>query len=480
MWCRRSSSPLRTLWLCAGVSLGTATTPIQAARADAGQVNAQGRSHTYGDFDDDGLVDHVYGFPQTYSGAGSIVVVYGTGEIEEIHRGTPGFLDGHYADDNFGDSVSAGDIDQDGWEDLVVGVPGDDVTEFLLNGSTVTRVDAGSIHVIYGSDGGLTHVGDQVVDRVSDGLAAHVAAYDRFGESVAVGDFNCDGYADVGVGVPLDNAQSGRTDDGSIHVIYGTNSGLTSADDFFHQGTPDVTGAPESYDEFGSALAVGNFNGDWMLGRECVDLAVSAAGEDADGGFVVFFYGNFFNDFSFENRTGLSQNLANVADQIEAGDAFGAQMWAFDDNDDDYDDLMVAAPGEVCDPIMTDGYHRFLGHPNGIVSNKLLNFSANTLECVGWDTSELVDANEGYAQCMNFGDPGCAEGLEDAFDEMNLSAHPGRIAACEVALDFAQDACEHWVVDPICDVDLCIAATLELAAFGGGCLNEGDVLTHGY
>lgn len=104
------------------------------ARADAGQVNKQGRSHTYGDFDGDGLTDRVLGFPNAYSGAGSTVVVYGTGDVEEIHRGISGYLDGHYAGDNFGDSVSAGDIDGDGHDDLVVGVPGDDVTVYSGGG----------------------------------------------------------------------------------------------------------------------------------------------------------------------------------------------------------------------------------------------------------------------------------------------------------------------------------------------------------
>lgn len=446
------------------------------AQADAGQVNQQGRSHTYGDFDDDGLIDHVYGFPQTYDDAGSLVVVYGNGEIEEIHRGLGTFLEGHYADDNFGDSLSAGDIDGDGYEDLVVGVPGDDVS-VIVSGFAVNYVDAGSIHVIYGGSEGLTDDADQVIDRYSDGLAASVGTDDRFGESVAVADFNCDGYADVAVGVPLDNAQSGRTDDGAIHVIYGTASGLTSADDFFHQGTPDVSGAPESWDEFGASLAVGNFNGDYLWNRECMDLAVGIVGEGADGGFVVFFYGNFLNDFSFANRTGLSQNLSNVEGTLEAGEAFGAQMWAFDADGDDYDDLMVSVPGEVCDPIMSDGYHQFHGHPNGIVSNRLLNNPTDALECVGWDTFGPVTATEDYARCMNFGDPGCGQTLTDA---MSLTEAVGHIAACEVALEFALDACEHWVVDPVCDVDLCIAATRELADVAGGCLNEGDVLTHGY
>ena len=96
--------------------------------------------------------------------------------------------------------------------------------------------------------------------------------------------------------MPLDDAQSGRSNDGSIHVIYGTPGGLTSVDDFYHQGTANVSGAPESNDEFGASLAVGNFNGDV---DGCMDLAVGVVGENNDGGYLVFFYGNAFYDFSW-------------------------------------------------------------------------------------------------------------------------------------------------------------------------------------
>lgn len=453
-----------------------------SARADAGQVNKQGRSHTYGDFDNDGLIDRVFGFPEAYDKAGSTVIVYGDGEIEEIHRAVSGYMQVRSPDDNFGDSVSAGDIDGDGYDDLVVGVPGDDITIWYWNGAQ-TYSGAGSIHVIYGGPDGLTEVGDQVIDRVSDGLDASVASWDRFGEAVAVADFNCDGRADVAVGVPLDNAHPGRSNDGSIHVIYGTPSGLTSADDFFHQGITNVSGAPESHDEFGGSLAVGNFNGDSLWGRECMDLAVGVVGENSDGGYVVFFYGNYYyasNDFSFGNYEGLSQNLANVQDQLEANDVFGAQMWAFDDNGDAYDDLMVSAPGEVCNAIMTDGYHQFRGHQSGIVDNELLNNSVDKLECVGWDTSGPLRVIEDYGRCMDFADPGCGEMLTLDFEAMGQTTEVEHIAACEVGIDFALDACEHWISDPVCDVDLCIAAAMELSNIASGCLNEGDVLTHGY
>ena len=153
-------------------------------------------------------------------------------------------------------------------------------------GTAPSRTMQESIHVIYGTQAGLGQVGDQLIDRSSSGIEGNPVYNDRFGAAVAVGDFNCDNYEDVAIGVPWDDAESGRYNDGSINVIYGTSNGLTSVDDFFHQGTANVSGNSESADQFGSALAVGNFNG-----TTCDDLAVGAAGENNDGGYVVFFYG---------------------------------------------------------------------------------------------------------------------------------------------------------------------------------------------
>ncbi len=465
--------------ICAAMVVAPLLSPGLASAA-AGLVDHQQRSHTYGDFDGDGLLDRAFGFPEAHGQRGSVVVVYGSGAIEEINRGIGGFMGTHDPGDHFGDSVAAGDIDGDGYEDLVVGVPGDDITTFGLGGP-ITVVRAGSIHVIYGDDDGLTTIGDQIIDRGSDGLDATAAAYDRFGESVAVGDFNCDTREDVAVGVPYDDAQSGRSNDGAIHVIYGTSSGLTSADDFYHQGTTNVSGAPETNDEFGASLAVGNFNGDQSnAGHACMDLAVGIVGENNDGGFLVFFYGNQFADFVFGNGQGLSQNTDWAFDDVEAFDAFGAQLWTFNDNNDAYDDLMVGVPGEVCDNGRVEGYHAFRGHSAGFVTSGDLNNTYDPLVCMDWDESEVQVAMDAYRSCMDFREPDCGQGLTSDFLAFDRGTDVERITACEAGLEFALDACEHWISDPICDVELCIAAAHELSSIALGCEHEGDVLTDDY
>ena len=154
-------------------------------------------------------------------------------------------------------------------------------------------------------------------------------------------------------------------------------------------------------------------------------------------------------------------------------------MWAFDDNGDNYDDLMVAAPGEVCNASMTGGYHQFRGHPDGIVDNKLLNNPVDLLECMGWTSFSFLSASGAYARCMEFADPDCGPALTSDFESMSQTPEAKHVAACEVGIEFALDACEHWISDPVCDVDLCITSALELSNIADGCHNEGDVLTHG-
>lgn len=452
------------------VAIASAVAPLGNAGA-AGQVAEYGRSQTYGDFDGDGALDRAFGYPRANDDRGTVVVVYGDGEVAEFNRGTPYIFDTAEVDDYFGDSLSAGDIDNDGYDDLVVGVPGDDVWY------GAARVDAGSIHVIYGSSTGLTGVGDQVIDRDSSGIDGSPVANDRFGEAVAVADFNCDGREDVAVGVPWDDAQSGRTNDGSINVIYGTSSGLSSVQDFYHQGSPSVSGSPETNDEFGSSLAVGNFNG-----TTCDDLAVGVVGENTDGGYVVFFYGaiHWATNFSFANQTGLSQNTMYAEDGLESHDAFGAQMWAFDDNGDAYDDLMVAVPGETCTNGRDGGYHLFRGDSAGFVTGGDLN-GYDYLVCMDWDDIVIQDIMDEYRRCVDFAEPGCGEALTADFQSLSRGTDAEYTAACEVGFELALDACEHWVTDPVnCDVDLCIASALELSAISHGCQREGDVLTHAY
>ena len=98
-----------------------------------------------------------------------------------------------------------GDFNGDGYDDLAVGVPYEDV----VTGGT-DNIDAGSVTVIYGSASGLTAAGNQVWTQGTAGMLDVVEQGDTFGNALAVGDFNGDGCDDLAIGV----ANEGFTNEG--------------------------------------------------------------------------------------------------------------------------------------------------------------------------------------------------------------------------------------------------------------------------
>ncbi len=235
---------------------------VGSARA-AGLAGQRTSAATAGDFDGDGVIDTAYGMPNANGYVGVVVVVFGDGDIEHWTRNTPGVLGVDAAYDYIGDSVAAGDFDGDGYDDLAFGVPGED--------DTSTGLNVGAVHIIYGSSGGLTTIGDQMITQDSPGINSYEEAYDYYGEFLTAGDFNCDGYADLVVGIPRENLGSYATDGGAVNVIYGSAGGVSTADDFFQQNTSGVIGQAAAYDGFGAGLVAGNFDGDvFNVQRPCL------------------------------------------------------------------------------------------------------------------------------------------------------------------------------------------------------------------
>ena len=171
-------------------------------------------------------------------------------------NGKNGFrLDGVEAGDESGCSVaSAGDINGDGYDDVLVGARG-------ANG------EAGATYVVYGKQKGFDAAISLADLDGGDGFRIDgIDAGDASGFSVAsAGDVNGDGYADLMIGAPVS---------GDAYVIYGGN--FTGAVDFVGSGGDDLL---DYGSDAGESFVAGRGN-DTMVGGGGRDVYRGGAGDD--------------------------------------------------------------------------------------------------------------------------------------------------------------------------------------------------------
>ena len=137
------------------------------------------------------------------------------------------------------------DFNADGFADLAVGAPNEDV------GSVSA---AGAVQILYGGPGGLSSSGDQVFHQDSTGMNDEAEGSDQFGRALTSGDFDADGFSDLAVGVPFDGLGPVVVA-GVVQVLYGGPGGLSSAgNQVFHQDSAGTNDTAQSFDSFGAAL----------------------------------------------------------------------------------------------------------------------------------------------------------------------------------------------------------------------------------
>ncbi|REK86416.1 hypothetical protein DY245_32725 [Streptomyces inhibens] len=170
------------------------------------------------DFDKDGYGDIAIGNPDDAKRRGAVTVWRGGAQgpttATRITQATAGIAGTPEPEDSFGASISAGDINHDGYADLAIGAYGEKLGD---------KEYAGAVHVLRGRAGGLSGSGSQFFTRSSPGVPGSPDTDDSFGATVRLRDTDGDGFADLfvagtGGSLRLPGSASGLTTTGVTSV----------------------------------------------------------------------------------------------------------------------------------------------------------------------------------------------------------------------------------------------------------------------
>ncbi|MEM7335527.1 MAG: hypothetical protein AAF490_25835 [Chloroflexota bacterium] len=369
-----------------------------------------------GDFNNDDFDDVAIGVPGSLvdgiEGAGVVQVLYGSADGLTVEN-TQTWSQGHISiagqpqdSDGFGQTLAVGDFNNDGNDDLAVGVPEESVGD---------EEEAGAVNIIYGSANGLTGAGDEILTQDDIDIEGMVAEEDDgFGRTLVAGDFNGDGVDDLAVSSPNEDTSESTANAGSVHIFYGTSgTGLyhsttgTNAQNI-QADSPGIDNLMELGDRFGSTLAAGDFNGD-----DIDDLAIGTPYETHGGGASAIQNAGAVN-IVFGSESGLDTTTSPpIFSQASPGAAgtpidyelFGRSLTAADFNNDGFDDLAVGVPFEDLGGVLIGAVHIFYSDETGptTISDELIYDGGlpEHLDRFGYAVTAVDTNGDGYPELVS-------------------------------------------------------------------------------
>lgn len=184
-----------------------------------------------GDINADGYTDVLIGAPYRNDRSGGVYILYGQSDI--LTGGSASqlpLLSGQSDYDYAGYAVASGDINADGFSDIVASAPKRNTTER----------DAGVIYIVYGQT--AQHVS---LSLSTAAVITGLTRSDRIGQSLAIGDINADSYGDIIIGAEYNDtaAENG----GAVYIYYGSASlssslSLSAATQLYNSANAEVAG----------------------------------------------------------------------------------------------------------------------------------------------------------------------------------------------------------------------------------------------
>jgi hypothetical protein len=264
-----------------------------------------------GDVNGDGYSDVIVGAPmfdQGQTDEGAVFIYHGS--ATGLGNAPSAILEVHQTNAVFGWAVSsAGDLNKDGFSDVVIGAP------FYDNGQS----DEGAIFVYHGSAGGISGIPALMLDgNQSGGFMGYALAL--------AGDVNADGFSDLIIGAY--QYDKGQVNEGVAAVYHGSAQGLKTVASSVME--PDQANAHFGYSVRGAGDVNGDGYSDVIVGSPLYDKG------EQDEGLVFIYHGS---------ALGVNINAATVIEQNQAGAYLGWSVsGAGDVNGDGYSDVLTGAP----------------------------------------------------------------------------------------------------------------------------------------